>query len=375
MNRKKLIMDCSAAWKTRRCGTCHHRSLCASLSVRIAFLAAICSSSAAVRAADPVPTAEELKAKCPPAAEQLEAAYRQIRGKGAFLIKNVYRNPTGSQRGYDVEFAFDGKSSRIVEKITKYTFREAELHLGKTYVSVVSPKFCFQLQRKPRAAEFTTDYMSQGNDQAYKKIASTIESHHQMFATPYRIAKWLPVAQLIRHPSFVAKKISTAENGGVAEVRVEFDVSPTSEKTDPLHTWFGAKPLSGWFVVCPSCSWALHEYEFHSREQNNPAHHLKQYGVVRYGSIVDGIPLLSHVENVTSINGEVATFEQLHLTEVERGPSPAEDFTPAAFNVGGSVSVPVPGRSLSPTYWFVLCAAVAGLAAIGLRLLARSRGG
>jgi hypothetical protein len=227
------------------------------------------------------------------------------------------------------------------------------------------------LERALGAADYTTRFMGSG-DATYEALRERIEVHLQMLNLPHRVAKWLPITQVVRHSTFAAKKINAVDIGGVAAVRVEFEVQPTADKDDPLFKWREAQPLLGWFVVCPDRSWALHEYEFHHQDRGT-GKRITHKGTVRYEGMKDGIPLLKHAENWMTVEGlpGTAAIEQIDLTEIELRPSPPEDFTPAAFGL----AAPAPAASLpvKPAGWLLLLAALALALAFGFRYLSRRR--
>jgi len=279
---------------------------------------------------------------------------------------------------HEVEFAFDGKNRRLVETFAKVSLGPGGAphpSQGSTYVDVATPKLCFQLQRAPDAAAYTTSFMGSG-DATYENIRQRIDVHLQALNGVSRIANLVPVAMFIRHPTFEAKKISAVDIGGVAAVRVEYELRPTEDKDDPLAKSMKGcapgEPWSGWFIVCPDRSWALHEYEYHYR-QRGPGKRFTEKGIVRYyEGTKDGIPLIKHAENCTTVEGiPMQRIDQVDLSEIELRPSPASDFTPEAFGLkGGGGAL---GPAVKPFVWLLPLAAVSLLAALGFRHLSRRK--
>jgi hypothetical protein len=264
----------------------------------VAFLGAYPTSGAGGFA--DVMTKEQVVAACPPALRRLEAAYKQVRGRGTTSFRNL--RGVQKERAYEVSFAFDGERARFVETVVKYTFPDADQNLGRSFATVVSPKLSFQLQRRPNQ-DYVTDWMGTGSDKpGSQAIQRRIDSHFQIFNRPYRLPTWLPVASLIEHPTFVARKISEASADGTPAVRIDFEVTPSDKKDDPLLVWHGPEPIYGFFVACPTRSWALHEYEEHGHE-NATKSAVVHHGSAHYRIDEEGVPLLIGAEEKMSVNG------------------------------------------------------------------------
>ncbi len=285
-------------------------------------------------AADDLPVKpEELRDRCAKGIDRIEAAYGQMQGKGTLRSRNVYRNPVGAEHLDAINFACDGKDRLLVEYKAICTFRGGDRLVGRTSVNVATPKQCFQLHKNREDGSYTTDYMCDENIKAYEEIRSTIDARSQMLTAPYRIANWLSPAQLVKHPSCVAKSISAVARGNLAGIRVEFEATGSSEKSDFLRTWRDSGKLSGWYVACPEQSWAIHQYEFRHYDKSSNGQ-LTHTGKAQYGSVVDGIPILKSAEHTMALGAEVVSIHEINLTEIKLGPPPPNVFSEAIRIVG-----------------------------------------
>ncbi|HEY1376936.1 MAG TPA: hypothetical protein VGF55_09080 [Gemmataceae bacterium] len=315
--------------------------------------------------AEPPHNGDELKSLAPPALYQLEAAYGRVRGQGVTALKNAINN--SKERVRHIEFAFDGASRRITETVTKDSFPASGTTSGASSIFVASPNYCFRLQRKTADKPYATIWMGRGEDKPeYDGLRDVMDTHNQMFCRPFILPTELRLATLIRHPSFVAKEVSSTTAAGLPAVRVVFEASAPDDKQDPLYLWRNSAPLSGWFVACPQQSWALHAYELNWRHQKKIP--MKDMGTLEYQG-GDRFPLLKRAKNVMYANGRVSTEESIELSDLSFGPSPAEEFSPAAFGLAAADPAPRGQRSIA--VWVLLIGCLSLGVAVGLRLMYR----
>lgn len=276
----------------------------------------------------------------------------------------------GILRVHDVEFAIDGDNRKLIETVSKFTGKDASQWLGVTYVKVIGPTATFRLGRKPNTQSYETHFLGESNRETRESIRIPIDQNLNLLRSAFLLPSWMRLTDLLKHPGFQPLSISRTAIPDGSIVRVEFTVKPGQDvKTDEVFQRLGPGPMTGWFELLPDLSWAVHKHEFKFRDAEGFD---ATYNVqIKYKAGTASVPLVEKASRNMLVNGQPMYIESLELPVIANEPSPAEEFTPAAFGLTADIPAPPPqSRNL---FWLWITIAVLLVVAVALRYATRRK--
>lgn len=181
----------------------------------------------------------------------------------------------------------------------------------------------------------------------------------------YVYAPWFflgkPLSHWLKEPGFVVTKVTPEVRNGKTLVRMEFDIPSKPPGKQPSVRREASQ--KSWCLLDPNDYWTIQEYRL-----------LLWWGTsaekIEYGDRVDGFPM--HRRVVQDLIGEVGVKDVVKNTwemrKIAHRTAADRDFTLTAFGI------PEPRfeeRSFRTWHWFLLAAAVCGVAAFLLRRFLR----
>jgi len=273
---------------------------------------------------------EEFLAQYLPAAEKLEAAFRQVR------IEAVTRR---SRRGFDGERA-DAKPEEenhveqldTVRKEIARSGERARLVLRTetgVYVDVAAPEASFSLQKQSDEGAFRIACFATESTDRYGGVLARIEGRLCPLQAAYRVADW-SIPFWMSQPEFRITAVSRSERDGKPLVTVGFEYVPIGPDGAPLLQ-------AGWFTVAPDDGWTVQDYELRVKDLEFLGVY---HGHVEYGPAQDGAPTLRRVEirhllkDVLESKDVWKLQTSIDFTHFEFGPVvPEREFRLAAFGL------------------------------------------
>lgn len=272
---------------------------------------------------------EEFLAQYLPAAEKLEAAFREVRIKA--VKRRSRRRLDGEREDAGREEEHEVEELDTVEKEIARSGEHARLVLRTetgVYVDVAAPEASFSLEKQPGQGAFRITCFTTESTSSHGHILDRIEGSGHSLQAAYRLVAW-SIPFWMSQPEFRITAVSRCERDGKPLVTVGFEYVPIGPDGAPLLQ-------AGRFTVAPDDGWAVQDYELHAKDLEflNVYH-----GHVEYGPAQDGAPTLRRVEighllkDVSDLKDVLELQTTTDVTHFEFGPVPESEFRLAAFGL------------------------------------------
>ena len=338
-------------------------------------------------ASDQLSPAEELFRKYKQALTELEESYARCQGEGVFIRFVVDKDGKRTESRSQVSFAFSpGKGRETMsplngkEMVDNPELTEKQPAISYEKIIGFNEAYSFNLSREtpdsPPVIEAIKDGEANGRSQILNSTGyltlGPIISHNQV------------MSRFLESPDFRLDSVEEFKDKNGSR-RVRFAFTRPRQAGLPQN----ARPVTnGWFVVAPDDDWSIVEYgNVHSsQDPKSDVEAFTVVGTIRYAPNDEGMQAPIYAESRTYQGG-------LHLSFRDARPAPQAiagedfDFTRFAFTEAPASTFMLSGYGLpeytspvsqalarrSVLWWTIAAAVVSGLAALGLRRLARRK--
>jgi hypothetical protein len=301
----------------RPCGALGNpkRHLSVYVIARLALLASVVLTPAAIASADANSIVARFRSEYPRASQHLEDVYCHSRVSATQL----QRKHDGS--GFvtnQLEFKSNGEFSAIS---ATYKDGVSSAFAGQETVFLISPDGAYTLTRFPTTPEFSITGTSSPREFTETLRRDVLPVFGAFCIHGQRLI------ELINEPNFAITNST--------EVRDRSGVSYRFEWTNTVnHPVDGKIKEYGWFVVSPDKSWALREYDFAIGTDKVPfVQSIHQ--TAELGETIDGAPIMKHVvfQNRNGERREESLYKEYDTADFRHEQIANNEFALAAYGI------------------------------------------